>query len=97
MAEQSIGIREIQNAVQDINESAQAITAAAGDMKNDSVPVFAGIDDLVKNTGLILEHTEESIEKTNEMKKVSGQVLAVAGMNGVNAQDVQHIVGRFKI
>jgi methyl-accepting chemotaxis protein len=97
MSEQNTGIQEILSAIRDINESAQAITAAAGEMKNDSVPVFAGIDDLVKNTRLILEHTEVSIQRTNEMKKTSKQVLDVAGRNGVNAQDVQHVVERFKI
>jgi methyl-accepting chemotaxis protein len=97
MSEQNTGIQEILSAVREINESAQAITTAARDMKNDSVPVFAGIDDLVKNTRLILEHTEISIQRTNEMKKVSGQMLDVAERNGVNAQDVQRIVERFKI
>jgi methyl-accepting chemotaxis protein len=96
MSEQNIGAQETLNAIREINESAQAITAAAGDMKNDSIPVFAGIDDLVKNTELILEHTEISIQQINEMKTVSGQVLDVAGRNGVNAQDVRHIVARFK-
>jgi methyl-accepting chemotaxis protein len=97
MQEQNSGIREILDAVKAINESAQSITAAAGEMKNDSVPVFEGINDLVKNTGLILEHTEVSIEQTGGMKKTSEQMLEVAGRNGVNAQDVLSIVGRFKI
>ncbi|MDR1278567.1 MAG: methyl-accepting chemotaxis protein, partial [Treponema sp.] len=97
MQEQNAGIREILDAVKDINESAQSITAAAGEMKNDSVPVFEGINDLVKNTGLILERTELSIEQTGGMKKTSEQMLEVAGRNGVNAQDVQSIVERFKI
>jgi methyl-accepting chemotaxis protein len=97
MSEQGAGIQEILKAVRDINESAQAITAAAEEMKNDSVPVFTGIDDLVKNTELILEHTELSLQQGNEMKDVSAQVLEVAGRNGVNAQEVLNIVGRFKI
>jgi methyl-accepting chemotaxis protein len=97
MQEQNAGIRDILDAVKAINESAQSITAAAGKMKNDSVPVFAGINDLVKNTALILEHTEVSIEQTGGMKKTSEQMLEVAGRNGVNAQDVLSIVERFKI
>jgi methyl-accepting chemotaxis protein len=97
MSEQGSGIQEILKAVRDINESAQAITAAAGEMKNDSGPVFAGIDDLVKNTALILEHTELSLQRSNEMKEVSAQVLDVAGRNGAGAQDVSTIVGQFKI
>jgi methyl-accepting chemotaxis protein len=97
MSEQNTGIQEILGAVRDINESAQAITAAAGEMKNDSLPVFAGIDDLVKNTELILEHTEASIGQGNEMKEISVQVLEVAGRNGVNARDVLGIVEKFKI
>jgi methyl-accepting chemotaxis protein len=97
MDEQNTGIREILHAVRDIDESTQSITAEASGMKNDSVPVFAGIDELVKNTGRILEHTELSIRQTDEMKQAAKQVLAVASRNGVNAQDVFRIVEKFKI
>jgi methyl-accepting chemotaxis protein len=97
MSEQNSGIQEILSAVRDINESAQAITAAAGEMKKSSIPVFTGIDDLVKNTELILDHTELSLQRSNNMKDVSNQVLEVAGRNGANAQDVLRIVEKFKI
>jgi methyl-accepting chemotaxis protein len=97
MDEQNTGIQEILHAVQDIDESARSINSEASGMKNDSVPVFAGIDELVKNTGRILEHTEMSIRQTEEMKQAAKQVLAVASRNGTNAQDVLHIVERFKI
>jgi hypothetical protein len=66
-------------------------------MKNDSVPVFTGIDELAKNIGRILEHTEMSIRQTEERKEAAKQVLAVASRNGVNAQDVLRIVERFKV
>ncbi|MDR1618342.1 MAG: methyl-accepting chemotaxis protein [Treponema sp.] len=94
---QNSGIREILHAVQDIDESARSINAEASGMKNDSIPVFTGIDELVKNTGRILEHTEMSIRQTDEMKLAAKQVLTVASRNEVNAQDVLYIVKRFKV
>ena len=97
MSEQNAGIQEILGAVRDINESTQAITTAAGEMKKSSIPVFMGIDDLVKNTELILDHTEVSLQRSNSMKDIANQVLEVAGRNGVNAQDVLRVVEKFKI
>jgi methyl-accepting chemotaxis protein len=97
MAEQNDGIQEILRAVRDINESAQFINSEADEMKNDSIPVFSGIDDLVKNTGQILDHAEVSLRRTDEMRKTSDQVLEVAGRNGVNARDVLRIVEKFRI
>jgi methyl-accepting chemotaxis protein len=95
--EQSSGIQEILLAVRDLSESAQSINAAAGEMKNDSIPVFAGIDELVKNTGLILDHTEASIQQTREIQKLAGMVLEVASQNETNTGEVSGVVNRFKV
>jgi methyl-accepting chemotaxis protein len=97
MSEQSVGIQEILTAIRDINESAQSINSEAGEMKKDSVPVFGKIDDLVKGTALILEHTEQSMSSTDGMKKASSAVLEVSDRNWVNAHDVLTIVERFHI
>jgi methyl-accepting chemotaxis protein len=97
MSEQNIGIQEILTAIRDINESARFVNSEAGEMKKDSVPVFGKIDDLVKGTKLILEHTEQSISRTGEMEKTSNAVLEVAERNGINARDVLVIVERFRI
>jgi methyl-accepting chemotaxis protein len=97
MSEQGIGIQEILKAIRDINESAQFINSEAGEMKKDSVPVFGKIDDLVKGTEIILEHTKQSISHTGEMEEKSNAVLEVAERNGINAHDVLAIVERFRI
>jgi methyl-accepting chemotaxis protein len=96
-SEQSTGIQEMLLAIRDLSESAQSINTAAGEMKNDSIPVFAGIDELVKNTGLILEHSELSIQQTQEIQKLAGMVLEVASQNETNTDEVTGVVSRFKV
>jgi methyl-accepting chemotaxis protein len=97
MREQNVGIQEILYAIKDINESAQSITGAAGEMKANSEPVFAGINDLVKNIGAILEHSEMSIRQVNEIQKMADQVRDIAAKNETNAEAVQGIVSKFKV
>jgi methyl-accepting chemotaxis protein len=97
MDEQNRGIEEITSAFNDVNEIAQTIHAAADEMKNDSLPVFNGINDLVKNTARILDHSQTSIHHTEDMQKRAGQVLEIAGLNDASATKVRQIVKKFKI
>jgi methyl-accepting chemotaxis protein len=97
MSEQTIGIEEILNAVRDMSDSAQFINTEAGEMKKDSVPVFGGIDELVKKTELILQYAETSLSRVEEMKQNTESVLEVAGRNDANVNDVRLIVEKFKI
>jgi methyl-accepting chemotaxis protein len=97
MAEQNTGITEILAAIGAVSESAASINAAAGEMKSDSVPVFAGIDELVKNTGGILEHSETSMLQTEAVMKAADLVLEIADQNGSSANEVKTIVEKFKI
>jgi methyl-accepting chemotaxis protein len=96
-SEQDNGIREILSAIRDVSEGAQSIHHAAGEMKRNSTPVFAGIDALVKDAGEILNYTEFSMSRTQEVEKMAGVVLEVASRNRTNAGEVLDMVRRFKV
>jgi methyl-accepting chemotaxis protein len=97
MAEQNAGVAEILQAVKSVSDSAHSINAAAEDMKRNSLPVFAGIDELVQNTGGILEHSEASLRQTVDLQTTAERVLEIASRNGANAGEVMRIVQKFKI
>jgi methyl-accepting chemotaxis protein len=97
MTEQNTGVAEIIAAIGAVSCSAESISTAADEMKQDSVPVFAEIDELVKNTGAILEFSESSMKQTEAVMKAADLVLKIADQNGGNAGEVKMIVGTFKI
>ncbi|MHB9296418.1 methyl-accepting chemotaxis protein [Pillotina sp. SPG140] len=90
-------IQDILGGIKAVNESAQSISEAGGAMKEGSMPVFSEINDLIKNIGTIMEHTELSIQQARELQKVSEQVLEIAGQNDKSTDKVFHILQRFKI
>ncbi|MDR3160507.1 MAG: methyl-accepting chemotaxis protein [Spirochaetaceae bacterium] len=91
------GIQEILSAVREVNEIAQSIHTTAEETKSSSIPVFAGIDALVKDAGEILKYTEFSMSRIQEVERLAAQALDVASRNRTNAGEVLDIVRRFKV
>jgi methyl-accepting chemotaxis protein len=91
------GIREILEGIKVIYEGTQGISSAGRRMKEESLPVFSEIRDLIGNIKTIMEQAELSRTQSKELQAIAEEVLEIAGENDTNAETVSALLNRFKV